>query len=115
MLIITLIIFCNCSHKNDRVKIVELLNSTYVGDNIKAYYLIGESRDTSFIRELVKDPYDSRVTNNLEFKGISVYQAKMIALRKLTGVPPPKIITYEPDSLIGEFYINLLRERKLIK
>ena len=115
MLIITLIILCNCSHKNDRAKIVALLNSTYIGDNIEAYYLIGENRDTSFLNELLKDPYNPRVTNILRFKGISIYQAKMGALEKITGVSPPKRITYEPDSSVVKFYMNVLRERGLIE
>ncbi|MNL65279.1 hypothetical protein D3C87_1895900 [compost metagenome] len=82
---------------------------------MKAYYLIGENRDTSFISELVKDPYNPRVTYHLEFKGMSIYQSKMGALRKITGVPPPKKITREPDSSVVKFYMYVLRERGLIK
>lgn len=38
MLIITLVILCNCTHKNDRVKIIAFLNSKDVDDSMKAYY-----------------------------------------------------------------------------
>lgn len=115
ILIIALIPIKSCDHIYDRAYIIELLNSKDIADNMEAYFLIGETKDVSFINEVVKYPYNPRITHHLCYKGMSVYQTKMGALRKITGVFPPKRVNYKPDSLVVKFYFSLLKERGLIK
>lgn len=115
ILIIALIPIKSCDHIYDRTYIIELLNSKDIADNMEAYFIIGETKDISFINEVLKDPYNPHVTVDLRFKGMSLYYTKMGALRKITGVSPPKRVNYEPDSLVVKFYFSLLKERGLIK
>lgn len=101
--VLILIISISCATK-DTERISTLLKSDDPGNLIQAYYLIGENRDLDFIKEVISNPYDPRVTNVSDYKGMSVYQSKMIALRKITKLDPPHKITYQPDSVVVNFY-----------
>lgn len=102
--ILSLISVASC---NNDEKIIKLLNSKDKEDVISGAYKAGESGDKEFVPLLLKNSDDPRRSTNLQYKGITVYQAKMIALRKIFKQDPPEEITYETDSLIIKFYTEL--------
>lgn len=103
LFLITLAFAIGCGSYS-RKEVDRLLESDRPGDLIKAYYLIGEQKDTLYIPTILRNANDPRITHDLEFKGNSVYQHKMIALKKISGLTPPTKITYKPDSLVIQFY-----------
>ncbi len=115
LLISLFLISCNQNYQMTRERIEALISSTDKGKVIEGFYLIGETKDTSFVMAIFNNPGDPRVTNLRKFKGISVYQAKMTAMKKITGIEPPMEITYRPDTTIINFYFRLAKQRNLIK
>lgn len=95
----------------NRDRIIDLLRSQEKDDVIKGAYLAGESGNKEFVPLLLNNAWDFRRSTNLRFKGYSVYEEKMIALKKLFGKAPSVKITFEPDSTVIDFYINLSREK----
>jgi hypothetical protein len=89
--------------------IFELLNSKDKEDIILGSFNAGNSGSIKFVPLLLKDSYDPRRSTNLQFKGVTVYQAKMTALRKIFKQDPPIEITHKPDSLVIKFYIELAK------
>ena len=81
-----------------------LLRSPSATDVIRGVYAIGVARDTSQVPYLLSDPNDVRISHSAQFLGISVYQAKMGALKKISGLAPPRPIGYRPDSGVVAFY-----------
>jgi len=109
-MIFCILLFVSCEDYSNQ-EINQLLRSDDPEKIIKALYLIGEKRDTTFLQEIIDNPYDPRVSHDLRFKGISVYQSKMIALKKISGTLPPREITYQPDSVIVKFYCKWVNEK----
>ena len=103
-----LIFACNQGGKKE---IDELIDNDKPDDLVKGFYLIGEQKDTNYIVEILRNPYDPRISHRLKFKGISVYQSKMLAMKKISGRTPPKEITYKPDSVIVNFYIDWAKSK----
>ena len=97
---------CNCSC-NDKDRICNLLKSSDKNDVIKGAYLAGESGDSAFVPLLLKDSWDARMSTDVKFKGFTVYEEKMLALKKIYKKEPLLDITYLPDSAIIVFYIKL--------
>ncbi|MBD2770491.1 hypothetical protein IC235_21615 [Hymenobacter sp. BT664] len=97
-----LMLMCSCVSKEPGID--SLLKSKKATDVISAFYTIGNLKDTSYVRNIFIDPYDPRVSHDYRFLGISVYQSKMIAIKKISGCDPPAPITYRPDSSIVKFY-----------
>lgn len=97
-----LLVGCN----NDK-KIFELLASEDKEDIILGAYKAGESGDKKFVPALLKNADDKRSSTNIRFMGMTVYQAKMGALKKIFNSLPPNQINYKPDSTIIKFYIRL--------
>lgn len=83
-----------------------LIRSENVSNVIKGYYLIGEKRDTSYLKEIFDNISDSRISHNWRFLGMSVYQSKVGALRKISGLAPPNPISHKPDPVVISFYIE---------
>jgi len=50
---------------------------------------------------------DERMSTNIRYYGITVYQAKMIALGKIFKKFPPNKVTPIPDSGVISFYTIL--------
>lgn len=71
---------------------------------MKGYYLVGEYKKVEFIKDMFLNIDDQRISHHLEFKGMSVFQAKMMALRKIYNIEPPRKITYKYDKIIAEHY-----------
>lgn len=97
---------------NDDEKIIKLLDSAEKYDIMCGAYEAGESHDKKFVPYLLKKTDDPRISHGLEFKGSSVYQQKMIALRKIFKTEPPVAINYRPDSVIIKFYADLFEKSK---
>ena len=103
ILLFILLILSGCSkHK----KIEKLLKSNNESDIIEASYLIGETKDTTFVCDLFDNIYDPRISYHYKFKGMSVYYGKIIALYKISGLKRPNKIklTTSPGSIIVNFY-----------
>ncbi len=115
LLLYFLLISCTPDSERQRAEIRKLINSNDKGSLVEGFNLVGESKDTSFVRDIFTNPDDPRVSNNSRFKGISVYQAKMTAIKKITQTEPPAKITYKPDTSIINFYMMVAKNKKLIK
>jgi hypothetical protein len=115
ILIVLSFLLVSCSsQKKTREKILKLINSKDQTDLIKGFALIGDTKDTFFVRAIFSNPGDSRISNNLYHQGISVYEAKMFAIKQITGVEPPTEISYRVDTSIINFYINVAKEQHLL-
>lgn len=99
--------FISVASCNSDKKILKLLNSDDKEDIILGAYKAGESGDKQFILLLLKNADDVRRSTNLQFKGISVYQSKMGALKKIFKQESPVKITHRPDSTVIKFYTEL--------
>lgn len=109
LFVFALISFTFCQSKKD--KIVKFLKSNEVDSLMQGIYMVGETKDTTFVDKILQDPIDTRISHHLRFKGMSLYRQKMLTMRKLTGTPPPHEITDQPDSIIVQFYIEKAKER----
>lgn len=96
----------NSSCKSD-AKILMLLKSSETEDVIIGAFYAGESEKQKFVPLLLQNADDERTSINLRFKGITIYQAKMIALKKIFKKEPPVPITFKVDSSVIVFYKNL--------
>jgi hypothetical protein len=106
-----LFVFLFSCVNSDQEKINKLLKKNDKTSIIEASFLIGELKDTTYIPFLLKDCYDYRITHHMKFYGVSVYQSKMVAMKKISGVAPPLEITYLPDSTVINYYSNLAKSK----
>jgi hypothetical protein len=102
--IIYMVIFSTLLGCNSQTEIEELIKKNTTDSYVLASYKIGERKDTAFIDFLFNELNDSRISHDVRFKGISVYQGKVTALMKMSGFRPPVSITNEPDSVVIKFY-----------
>lgn len=86
------------------------MQSDNVDSIIEATLEIQEANDTSMLDAVLYKPDDPRVSHNVFHKGMSVYQVKMLTLKKIIGVNPPGEITYRVDTSIINFYIEKIKE-----
>lgn len=96
------ILLVSCSTKAEKVKL--LINSTKPTDQVKGFCLIGESGDTSYVKRMLQTPYAGGTSYSMNYYGVTVYQSRMNALKKISGLEPPREITRQPDSVIVDFY-----------
>ena len=115
MSVLLLVLIASCEEKYSREEVKLLLQKGRQEDLVNAYYLIGQNKDTTFLNDLISNPYDPRIVHLLQFYGMSVYQCKMHALRKISGLSPPKKITYEPDSAIVNFYCRWINRNTTVR
>ena len=101
-LLIVIILFAACRATDDDIK--TLLQSKNVEDRIEGAYKAGESGKAEFIPYLLQNADDPGRSTQLQFKGFSVYQEKVIALKKILKIEPPVKITRDPDSTVIRFY-----------
>lgn len=101
-------------YNNSDRKIEQLLQSQNKDDIILGAFKAGESRKERFVPLLLMKCNDPRISHHLKFKGISVYQAKMIALKKISHLQPPATINSNPDSTIINFYMFHYQRKHLI-
>lgn len=106
-ILIVLLIACN----RDK-QIIQLLNSVKSRDIIIGAYKAGETGDKKFVPLLLRNANDPRSTTYIKFKGFTVCQEKMVALRKIFKTEPPVVITRNPDSTVKKFYNDLSKRDK---
>ena len=111
-LLILLLFNCDNICETD---IKKLINSENVNDLVKGNYIIGECGKDNYIEHLFENVEDNRISHEYKFYGISVYQSKIVALKKLSGLNPPKEITSEIDTTIINFYLDWAKKNKLIR
>lgn len=90
------------SYTNEEIK--SKIDSDIIDEIIEGYYIVGEKRKTEFIPDMYENPLDSRISHNIKFYGMSIYQSKMIAMKKISKLTPPHDITYSADSTVINFY-----------
>jgi hypothetical protein len=101
-----LILFFSCKNegKTDIAKIRKLIRSNNVNEIVEGYFIIGEEKQTIFIKDMFLNINDARISHHYKFKGISIYQSKLIALKKISGLDSPFKITRKPDCRVIKFY-----------
>lgn len=103
-IVLTCILFA-CKDRTERNKeLWAMMRSENIGKIVSATEEIRKAHDTSMIEALLYRAEDPRVMTSLSYKGRSVYQIKMEALKEITGLIPPAEITYEVDTSIIQFY-----------
>jgi len=107
--LVSILFFQSCSHKYDRQKIWALIKSDSVNSIIEATIEIQEAKDTGMVDALMYKSEDPLITHLSKYKGMSVYQIKMLALKSVTGIAPPKEITYTVDTAVIHFYRRKLQ------
>jgi len=107
--LILVIIFMDC---NTDEHIEKLLNSDNINEIIEGAKKAGDSGDQKYVPSLLWCSADLRTSTSMHFYGVSVYQAKMEALRKIFKKDPPtQIIFNHVDSTIIKFYEGLYKEQ----
>lgn len=101
-LLIIIVLLAACKPSDNEIK--TLLQSKDIDDRIEGAYKAGELGKTDFIPYLLKNADDPNRSTMMQFKGCSVYQEKMIALRKILKIESPVKITRDPDSTVIRFY-----------
>ncbi len=83
------------------------LLSNNVNKICKASYELGEAKDTSAIKLLLTGILDPRISHDIRFKGMSVAECKLGALRKISKIDFLKIKdTYIPDTVAANIYVD---------
>lgn len=105
----------SCNNRTDinadrKSQLWSMIKSNNADSIIKATIEIKKAKDTSMINALLYNSYDPRIIHRLGLNGKSVYQIKMEALEFVTKITPPKELTYRPDSVIVNFYIQELQQ-----
>jgi len=111
LFILFLFIGCNNICETD---IDKLITSKSAKNVVKGYYIIGECNLESYVKQIFENIDDSRISHEYKFYGISVYQSKVIALKKISGLNPPNKITNEVDKTVVEFYLNWAKKKSLL-
>ncbi len=110
-LFFSLLLFMIQSCNSDE-RITRQLLSKDKDDLIEGAIAAGKSKNKKFIPLLLNNAANSEMSTNFSFKGVSVYRAKMNALRQIFQQEPFADITDEPDSLVIKFFIKLNDESK---
>jgi len=105
-----LLVVTSCSDKDKEIK--RLLNSKNVYEIIQGASEAAQSGDKKYTPLLLLNAGDQRATTILKFKGYSVYQEKMYALRTILHVKPPNPITSTVDSVNIVFFENYWQKHK---
>jgi len=100
--VIILLLIVACRQNDGEIK--TLLQSKDFQDRIEGAYKAGEAGKVEFTPYLLKNADDPATSSDWRFLGVSVYQEKMIALKKILKTEPPVKITRNPDSAVIRFY-----------
>jgi len=80
-------------------------------DMINALLYAAKTKNTSMVKYILREPFDARISHNISHYGQSVYQVKMLAMQKLTGVESNNPVNYIPDTAVVEFYVDVAVKR----
>jgi hypothetical protein len=100
-------LFLGCNRDE---RIINLLNSDNINEIIAGAKKAGASKNKKYVPLLLKNAADFRTSTSLSHYGVSVYRAKMEALKEIFGKDPPNEISYKLDSSIIHFYTELYKE-----
>jgi hypothetical protein len=98
---------CNRMSDKRKIELWRMMKSNNVDSIIQATIEIQKAKDTGMIDAILYGADDPRITHNARHKGMSVYQIKMSALKRVTGLLPPKKITYKVDTTVINFYLRV--------
>jgi hypothetical protein len=104
LLILGQIIFYSCS-PSDKYK--QDLRSDNVSKICEACYELGQAKDTSAVKLLLTNILDPRISHHIRFKGMSVAQCRLTALKKISNIDVlRKDNRYIPDTTAVLFYLD---------
>ena len=109
-----MIIFLASCKYNSETEINNLIKSNNPDELVQGFFLIGEQKRKEYVHLILSNVNDPRISHTLRFKGVSVYQSKIIAMKKISGELPPGKITYKPDSVVIKFYKEWALKHKLL-
>ncbi|MDP9957137.1 hypothetical protein J2X97_002803 [Epilithonimonas hungarica] len=104
---------CSCS-KYDNTDIIKFLNSDDTTQIIKGCSLLNDKKDTVFVRYLFNNIEDTRISHDAQFYGISVFEARIKTLKRISNLNPPNEISYKYDSINANFYKDWAIEKGFI-
>jgi hypothetical protein len=113
--LVLILVIIACNDKPNYNKINSLILSNEESKLIEACNDLKTIEDTVFVSALLQNPYDTRISHDIRYKGTSVYEAKMRALRRISGLTPPNIINYKLDSSNVDFYVKWAKEKGYFK
>jgi hypothetical protein len=112
-IIIGFLMFPSCSNSDVYKK--DLLS----GDKLKiimACYPLGESNDTSSVKDLLNEALDPRIAHHIRFKGVSVNYARLTALQKISGNQyDRKINQFNVDTIATFFFRDWAIKNRYLK
>ena len=76
---------------------------------------IKSKKDTIYIGLLFENIDDERISHNIKYNGMSVYQCKIGALRRISGINPPNKVTHKVDITNINFYKNWAIKKGYLK
>lgn len=114
ILLVSIILVQCISENRDTEQIKELLLSESMDDVFEGNFLAGKYKEEELVYLILKDADNPKIIHNIKFKGMSVYQSKMIALKKISDLEPTSQITHKPDSSIIAFYTKWAFDRGLL-
>lgn len=114
-MILVIIILCSFQMKFSNREIIELLKSDNRDSLVMALSQEYGSKDSALVKYIMRNPTDPRITHEAFHKGMSIYQMKMNAMKRITLAIPPKAITYKPDTSIINFYLSISKKKGWLK
>ena len=105
---------CTSPKKYSKEQLWTTTKSNNVDSIIISTIEIQKAKDLSMIDAVIYNSDDPRVIRLLKYKGMSVYQIKMLTIKFMTGITPSKEITYEVDTAIVNFYKKSAKEMRAI-
>lgn len=109
-LFIGIFILISCSRGIEERTLIEMFNSKDKKQLLTAIEYVSDHHQVHMVKYLLSDALDPRIVHDVRYKGMSIYQIKMGAMQKLTGVKSLKKITYRPDSAVFRFYLELSKK-----
>lgn len=104
----------SCGKHIDDATLSKMLEGDDKQQIIAATRYVLDHKKVEMVRNLLENGLDPRITHDLRYKGMTIYQIKMNAIERLLKVDPPRKIDSEPDTVIFKFYLQLAEERKLL-
>ena len=107
ILFIGIFVLISCSRVIEEKNLITMFNSKDKEQLLTAIDYVSEHHQVHMVKYLLSDALDPRIVHDMRYKGMSIYQIKMGAMQKLTGVKSLKKITYRPDSSVFKFYLEI--------
>jgi len=115
---IMILLFSYCQNQYRGItdkRLIGFLSSNNIDSIMEGNYIASKNKRKDMVCLILKEPYDSRISHNIKYKGMSVYQSKISALRNISGLNTSQKITYKVDSTIVAFYYKWAIENDLVE